>query len=153
MFYRIRRRPFDLQRRSELGQFMTPPQIANFMASLFDFSKYNDIRLLDPGAGQGALSTAFMEACFLNDNVREVEVVGYEIDPYFKKCLEKQFKKYREIAVDSNLSFLSNVLEKDFIEEAVSLILSKNFKKFTHAILNPPYKKINSQFSIQATSS
>lgn len=135
----------DFQRRSELGQFMTPSPIANFMASLFDYSKFEDIRLLDPGAGLGALSTAFLDTCFLNDKMHRIEVVGYEIDPFFKDRLEKHLEKYCDVAVISNSSFLFNILEKDFIEEAVDLILSKNFKKFTHAILNPPYKKINSQ--------
>lgn len=133
------RQTVDIQRRSELGQFMTPTKIAHFMASLFDRSKLEDIRLLDPGAGLGALSTAFLDACFLNDKMRRAELVAYEIDPFLKNRLETHLEKY------SNSSSLFHILEKDFIEEAVDLILSKNFKKFTHAILNPPYKKINSQ--------
>ncbi len=135
----------DFQRRSELGQFMTPSQIAHFMVSLFDRSKFGDIRLLDPGAGLGALSTAFLDACFLNKKMHRVELVAYEVDPFLKDRLEKHLKKYSNIAANLNSSPLFHVLEKDFIEEAVDLILSKNFQKFTHAILNPPYKKINSQ--------
>ena len=140
-----RQQSADFQRRSELGQFMTPSQIAHFMASLFDRSKLGDIRLLDPGAGLGALSTAFLDAYFLSDKMHRAEVVAYEIDPFLKDRLEKLLKKHCDTAVSPNSSFLFHVLEKDFIEEAVDLILSKNFKKFTHAILNPPYKKINSQ--------
>jgi adenine-specific DNA-methyltransferase len=134
-----------VQRRSELGQFMTPSQIARFMVSLFDLSKFEDIRLLDPGAGLGALSMAFLDACFLNGKMQRVEVVAYEIDSFLKDQLEKHLEKYCGIASNRNCSFLLHALEKDFIEEAVDLILLKNFKKFTHAILNPPYKKINSQ--------
>lgn len=135
----------DFQRRSELGQFMTPSQIAHFMASLFDRSRFGDIRLLDPGAGLGALSTAFLDVCFLSDKMHRAEVVAYEIDPFLKDRLEKHLKKHCDTSGNLNSPFLFHVLEKDFIEEAVDLILSKNFKKFTHAILNPPYKKINSQ--------
>ncbi len=72
----------DFQRRSELGQFMTPSQIVHFMASLFDRSRFEDIRLLDPVAGLGSLSAAFLDACFLCDKVRRAEVVAYEIDPF-----------------------------------------------------------------------
>jgi len=129
-------------RRAELGQYMTPHQIARFMVSLFDHSKYANIRLLDPGAGFGALSTAFLETCCSNEWMKKVEVVAYEIDPFFKVNLLKHLEKYSNI--NSNL-FSVNVIEKDFIEESVNSILSKKFKKFTHAILNPPYKKINSQ--------
>lgn len=135
----------DFQRKSELGQFMTPSQIAHFMASLFDRSKFEDIHLLDPGAGLGALSTAFLDACFLDDKMHRVELVAYEIDPFLKDRLEQHLEKHCDTAANLNCLFLFHVLEKDFIEEAVNLILSKNFKKFTHAILNPPYKKINSQ--------
>lgn len=132
----------NLSRRAELGQYMTPQQIARFMVSLFDYSKCANIRLLDPGAGLGALSTAFLETCCSNERIKRVEVVAYEIDPFFKVNLLEHLEKYSNI--NSNL-FSVHVVEKDFIEESVNLILSKNFKKFTHAILNPPYKKINSQ--------
>lgn len=134
----------NFPRRSELGQFMTPSQIAHFMASLFDRSKFGDVRLLDPGAGLGALSTAFLDAYFLSDKMHRAEVVAYEIDPLLKDRLEKHLKQHCETAIHSSSPLLFHVLEKDFIEESVDLILSKNFKKFTHAILNPPYKKINS---------
>jgi adenine-specific DNA-methyltransferase len=137
--------PVDFHRKSELGQFMTPSQIAHFMASLFDPSKFRDIRLLDPGAGLGALSTAFLDACFLNNKVHRVEIMAYEIDAFLRDRLEKHMKRHCDVLANPNFSPSVHVLEKDFIEEAVDLIQSKNFKKFTHAILNPPYKKINSQ--------
>ena len=72
-----RQETVDFQRRSELGQFMTPSQIAHFMASLFDRSRFEDIRLLDPGAGLGALSTAFLDAGFFDAlNLRAALIDG-----------------------------------------------------------------------------
>jgi hypothetical protein len=46
--------------RFELGQFMTPSSVAHFMASLFQ-SLNGDIRLLDPGAGVGSLTSALVD--------------------------------------------------------------------------------------------
>lgn len=79
----------DVRRRSELGQFMTPSQIAHFMASLFDRSRFADIRLLDPGAGLGSLSRAFLDACFPGGAGHRAEVVAYEIDPGLRDHLAK----------------------------------------------------------------
>src|SRR6266571_3361667 len=45
---------FDSERKQELGQFLTPQSIGSFMASLFD-ARPAEIRLLDAGAGDGAL--------------------------------------------------------------------------------------------------
>jgi hypothetical protein len=49
------------QRKSLLGQFMTPPSVADFMVSLFTLPKSGAMRLLDAGAGHGRLTTAFIE--------------------------------------------------------------------------------------------
>jgi hypothetical protein len=53
-------RPTPRQRKSQLGQFMTPLGVAEFMASLFELPPKGRIRLLDAGAGQGALTAAFI---------------------------------------------------------------------------------------------
>jgi type I restriction-modification system DNA methylase subunit len=48
-------------RKSELGQFMTPSSVARFMAEMFPPSTQQTCRLLDAGAGVGALSCAFLD--------------------------------------------------------------------------------------------
>ncbi|EDN3354060.1 SAM-dependent methyltransferase, partial [Salmonella enterica subsp. enterica serovar Litchfield] len=47
--------------KAEFGQFMTPSSVARFMASLFPPSTLQTCRLLDAGAGVGALSCAFLD--------------------------------------------------------------------------------------------
>ncbi len=49
------------EQKSALGQFLTPYSIAQFMASLFTKKTFESCRLLDPGAGLGALTGAFIE--------------------------------------------------------------------------------------------
>jgi hypothetical protein len=46
------------QRKSELGQFLTPQPIANFMAGLFE-SRPSEVHLLDAGAGGKAPIASF----------------------------------------------------------------------------------------------
>ena len=43
-----------------MGQFLTPQAIGTFMASLFE-ARPAEIRLLDAGAGDGALTAAFVK--------------------------------------------------------------------------------------------
>ena len=49
----------DLDKQHELGQFLTPSPVVEFMASLFEIHR-SEVRLLDAGAGAGALSAALI---------------------------------------------------------------------------------------------
>ncbi|MCX6355198.1 MAG: N-6 DNA methylase, partial [Candidatus Aureabacteria bacterium] len=40
--------------RSKIGQFLTPAAIAQFMSSMFE-AGFQEVRILDPGAGAGVL--------------------------------------------------------------------------------------------------
>ncbi len=44
--------PDDLDKQHELGQFLTPNPVAEFMASLFEIHR-SEVHLLDAGAGAG----------------------------------------------------------------------------------------------------
>ncbi|MBL8241149.1 MAG: Eco57I restriction-modification methylase domain-containing protein [Bryobacterales bacterium] len=120
-------------RKIELGQFMTPGNIARFMASLFSERK-GAVRLLDAGAGVGSLTAAFISR-WANDGMA---VTAYEIDPVLAAYLRETLARYGD-------RISSTIIERDFIQDAVfRLKLGKRSQGFTHAILNPPYKKISS---------
>jgi adenine-specific DNA-methyltransferase len=127
------------KRKSELGQFMTPAPVARFMASLFPATMLRDCRLLDAGAGVGALSCAFLDRWTSADGFafNNVEVEAYEIDATLRSHLETVLASY---AKRSPISY--QVLSDDFIQ--VAALQTLGARRFTHAILNPPYKKINS---------
>lgn len=130
---------WDAEKRSHLGQFMTPLSIARFMASLFPTSNLQVCRLLDPGAGIGSLSSAFLDRWADGDfHFRHVEVTAYEIDETLRPHLETTLSSY-----STYLSVQPNIRTGDFVEHAVNDCLQGK-DGYTHAILNPPYKKINS---------
>lgn len=71
----------DPKRRSEFGQFMTPATVASFMAGLF-VDLPDSIRLLDAGAGMGALTAAFVDhVCGLDQPPTALDVTAFEVDP------------------------------------------------------------------------
>ncbi|EEQ3015598.1 Eco57I restriction-modification methylase domain-containing protein [Escherichia coli] len=122
--------------KAEFGQFMTPSGVARFMASLFPPSTMKTCRLLDAGAGLGALSCAFLDRWLVGEfGFESVEATAYEIDKKLCGHLAKHLTGYRRVT--------PRIIEGDYIELATAEGLQD--RGYTHAILNPPYKKINSQ--------
>ncbi|WP_217896761.1 Eco57I restriction-modification methylase domain-containing protein [Pandoraea sp. PE-S2T-3] len=108
-----------------LGQFMTPFKIAEFMSGLFT-RKANAV-LLDAGAGIGSLTLA------ASNTLKLKHCEAWEIDPvmanYLKENLDSQAVPYK-------------LHQKDFVFDSVHRIQVGEGTRFTHAILNPPYRKI-----------
>ena len=130
----------DQSRRSELGQFMTPSNVARYMANLFPVGTLENVRLLDAGAGVGSLAGAFLDRGAAGDFLfRHVEVTAYEIDQTLRERLSHTLEHYA-----GRLDLDSEIVSEDFIENAVNRIQFQSSRRFTHAILNPPYKKIAS---------
>ena len=81
----------DRVARSAIGQFLTPRAIAQYMASHFQ-RKCDRVRILDAGAGAGALFAATVQVlCARNERPQSIEVVAYETDermlPYLKDTM------------------------------------------------------------------
>lgn len=124
--------------KAALGQYMTPPNIAAFMASLFPKTS-GEFHLLDAGAGEGSLTCAFFDALRNGDRpFPSGEASLFEFDATMVRKLEEN----TALALGT-LPVKRYVYRTDFIEHAAMLILQKQ-RPFTHAILNPPYKKISS---------
>ncbi len=133
----------EAKRKSQFGQFLTSARTAEFMASLFpDGTGY--CRLLDAGAGIGSLSSAFLDRWRSGSlNFQYVELDAFEIDDNLIPHLSHTLKEYSH-----SDDFVFNIHKKDFIHSAVKSLSGKIFPKasesYTHTIINPPYKKINS---------
>ena len=121
------------QKKSDLGQFLTPMSIAKFMASMLPFTAEKPVKLLDPGAGIGSLSAAVLGQLEEQKFKGLCSVRAYEFDETLHVALKNTF---------SNFKFSNyEVRGGDFIEQAARE-LSLGGGTFTHAIINPPYKKI-----------
>jgi len=128
------------KRKAELGQFMTPVPVARFMAALFAETPER-ARLLDAGAGVGSLTAAFMDRF----GPSWVQVAAYEVDPTMVEFLRGTLARFEGSRFDGKL------IQRDFIQDAVyNIKLGRMRQGFTHAIMNPPYKKINSGSSHRA---
>lgn len=125
-------------RRALLGQFFTPPAIAEFMASLFPGPFPPAVRLLDPGAGQGALATAFAARWQAErPEGGTLAVDAYELDPLVLDLLREVLSALGEAP-----GVTADLLPGDFVALASAMLREERGPRYSHAILNPPYRKI-----------
>lgn len=132
----------SINHKSDLGQYFTPSGVALFMASMFPDVQGGNVKLLDPGAGIGALSCAFV----LNMNHR-VQGISFDVDCYEidNQVLAKLTKNLYELSTFAMVKY--SVHYEDFIETTVDKLLQFEKPMYTHVIMNPPYKKIHSSSS------
>lgn len=134
-FRRSRQETDDRRRRAAIGQFLTPATTAAFAASLFP-QVTGPVRLLDPGAGAGALLGAFLDAHATPTT--DTEITAVEVDEAVTAPLQALLDSYEGRGVGVGL------VTEDFVQWAVPQVVA-GCRPFTHAILNPPYKKIGTR--------
>ena len=122
------------------------------MASLLEVDPNSELRLLDAGAGSGALfGTAVLELIQRNITPNAIHVTAYELDPTLVEALHDTMAICSQASEERNIPFGSVVFYGDFIEDSVNSTRLMNFlgeyDKYTHAILNPPYAKIHNASS------
>ncbi|RBP53506.1 BsuBI/PstI family type II restriction endonuclease [Arenicella xantha] len=131
----------DSDKRSQLGQFFTPSGISLFMASLFSSIK-GDVKLLDPGCGPCSLSAAFVDESIKRGELKSIEINAFDIEEALTPFIRESLDICEELLSLSNIDSTSKYHKKDFILDRAKSGIGKNSKKYTHSILNPPYKKI-----------
>ncbi|MEI8138635.1 MAG: Eco57I restriction-modification methylase domain-containing protein [bacterium] len=134
-------------RQQELGQFLTATPIADFMALMFG-QLPSVVRLLDAGAGAGALTHAFISRlCGRNDDVRAVEATVYELDPRILDSLSETMLDCQQLCSKAGIQFSFTIHPTDFIQEMSTRLSGDMFGRpppvFDVAIANPPYRKIS----------
>ena len=144
-----RSQSIDRQRKSQFGQFFTPSSIARFMAGLFVDDGRRRCHLLDAGAGIGSLSAAFLERCISGEaGFADVSVDAFEIDDNLHGDLTANLQDYVRPSHDQGINVRFAVRSDDFIYAAVQSIgrylFAQQLPRYSHAILNPPYRKIRS---------
>jgi adenine-specific DNA-methyltransferase len=138
------------QHKKQFGQYLTPPEVARFMARQSAISSAAKLRILDPGAGAGVLSCALCEALALAQ-VREVYLETYEADARLAAYLEKALLYTERWLAERHITLTFKIHAEDFIlKHADAVHHSPNLfsaskppdDDFDLVISNPPYFKL-----------
>jgi adenine-specific DNA-methyltransferase len=133
----------EKEQRARWGQFFTAAPLAALLASFFDLEALGDeASLLDPGAGMGALTTAFVERVAEVKPQTRLSLTAVEVDPGLSRCLEEALNECREAlpltqAARYQLDFISWAADRLAVSAA-------GRTQFDCIIMNPPYRKIHS---------
>lgn len=133
------------QRKSK-GQFFTSIMTAKYMAKMFNISHCNSkIQVLDPGAGTGILSVAFVEYVSQNFSNIIISLTCYETDITVLPILRENLAHVKAILGNR---FEYSILECDYILSQKFTIetsepIVDSSKQYDFIISNPPYLKIS----------
>src|SRR5215831_16741064 len=143
--------PCGSTEKADLGQFFTPAPVARLMAGMFT-ADLDEIRLVDPGAGIGTLTVAFVqEYCNRPKRPRRIVATLFEIDQRLGLYLTQSIQLCHDMCSDAGIDFSGEICLEDFLDAAEDLLCGALFSsnvsvpRFNCAILNPPYKKIHSK--------
>lgn len=131
----------DPKTKASLGQFFTPSPICLYMASLFN-SIEGEIKLLDPGSGPGSLTSAFIKETIRRSKASSIDITAYDIESKIEPYINETFSICSDETKTAGIKCSTKFIKDDFIINGNSNLLVSGNGKFTHVIMNPPYKKI-----------
>jgi predicted RNA methylase len=128
----------DAENKQRYAQYFTPKVVADYMVEMFDWVDGKVERVLDPGAGDGALSLAVLKR--LKNNGLEIPIYMVEIDKNVVSELKSKTAGFSDVIP-------MRYINGDFIKEAFRL--RDQDIRFSHVIMNPPYYKLqrNGEYS------
>ncbi len=123
--------------RSGRGQFATPSQAARVMASLVEPAG-GVLRVVDPGAGAGALMLALVAAAVERGGLERLSMHLVETDRQALRLLETAVQAAHLVAEAHGLRLATRIVDGDFCDASSW----SDGGSFDAAILNPPYMKL-----------
>ena len=126
--------------KEKFAQYLTPIEIARFMAqlSIKYQEKINSVTILDPGAGSGILSCCLINELLTKNSISNLSLDAWELDT---SIIPELTNTCRNI---TDKRFHYAIHHKDFITENSQGTLWDAAKRYNLVIMNPPYKKIHS---------
>lgn len=124
-----------------LGQFMTPPEVATFMAArCLPEEDVPLVKILDPAAGTGILVAAVVERLLARDCRPEtIQVTLFELDGRLCPTLRKLATRMRKSAKQRGVTLSVSIRQEDFL---ISDIATTGAPIMDVIIANPPYFKL-----------
>jgi adenine-specific DNA-methyltransferase len=143
-------RQTSLEDRKKKGQFFTPPAVCRFMANLLSPTPAPAFRLLDPGAGVGALTAAVCDRFLALRSPRRLEIHLFESDPDVLPFLHQTLRHCSDGLKEHGHSLAYEIHAKDFILDAAATRFGppslfgadSDCGDFDAVIMNPPYFKL-----------
>lgn len=134
----------DPDRQQRLGQFFTPGRAAQIIAAMPRLSDTGTFRILDPGAGSGALTAAIVERVLRRAPALAVEVVAVEADPTVVGFLRATLDDCQTAAIAAGTRLASHLVQGDYIELTTGIARNQGplAEPFDLVIMNPPYSKL-----------
>lgn len=130
------------------GQVFTPQAVSTFMAGLLRPIP-TSLRILDPGAGAGALTAAVCDEIRKLRSTRSVEFHLYETDESLGPFLQALTKQAERVLGAAGHSARFIIHQSDFLRANAhsagsqrSLFSDPDIEPFDFVIMNPPYFKI-----------
>lgn len=135
----------DPSMRAAQGQYLTPLPVARLMASFFG-DLPEAIHLLDPGAGVGSLTAAFIdEVLSRQKRPKSIFVTAFETDSSLLPYLERVLRTCADRCYGADVTYSYEIVAEDFIAECEGLkanLFRGARRRYNCIIMNPPYRKI-----------
>jgi adenine-specific DNA-methyltransferase len=143
------------EHKKRFGQYLTPIDVADFMASLASANSNKRLDILDPGIGSGVLSCALIENLASGyRQISTIRLVAYETDSALMPIIKKSLENLKTWLLKHHIEFIYDIRLKDFVlDKAYALddhpslfsssIPEMNNDIFDIIISNPPYFKIS----------
>jgi len=132
--------------RKSFGQFFTSKATARFMAGQFTLPQKEVIKVLDPGAGSGILSTALIEVIEQSSShIKEIELTCYETNPAVLPLLEANIEYVKG---STKLKLTAAIVKNDYLlsqsDDFSGTFMAQVYpQKYDLIIGNPPYFKLS----------
>lgn len=133
----------DDAQRKEMGLYLTPVIVADFMAKMLG-EMTGEVRLLDPASGAGILLCASVEhlAREVNPPVA-IDLTAYELDEGLIEPLRAVLRHLKAWASKRGIEIKTHIRHEDFILSKAGALRGDEAENFDAVIANPPYFKIS----------
>lgn len=135
----------ETSRRGELGQFFqffTPAPIATLLVGMFD-APSGSWRVLDPGAGVGSLTAALVDRAMDESWPVLLDLTAVEVDEDLLPALKETLHECENAPLTATATLQSSEFIAWGCDRIGGGLLAAEPEPFDLAILNPPYRKLN----------